>query len=796
MTQIDDAVQDFLAEFKRETNMLLTPALAERYTCLSVLTQNTERSVLIVQDKESGEKCILKITSKSSADDAATEYKILSQLDHPAIPKAREFEIGEAGQAILIRDYFEGVSLSDRVQNEGVFSFEETLEIVNSICEIMIYLHRQNPPVIYKDIKPQNIIMGPDRKIYLIDFGISRLFDATKATDTRVVGSFEYASPEHLGFKRTDTRSDIFSMGRLISFLSTGDPFASPTHPTLLKIVARCTDYYPNLRFRSMKSLRKFIIQTMNPPTMRDRFALVGSFAVMILLGIFAILKLIQLPTPPLQLAPDAEDTRTVINAAKIPIRLRGLASRKPCEDCALSLDFHHWYVPDESGRAVISMIPYDNLTFSASRKNQVVSTSLPVIAELNDNEFTADFTDAPTALELSEFTVSYGTEASFPLAFANVDEVTLEGNPVEMTVNRRGTRWILTVDSALKSPGSYLILLTARNDSGRAFGAILVHVIDEKEPVVEIASVEDLDLIRKHLSGDYRLSADLDLSEIDNWTPIGTGDFPFTGTFDGAGHRITGLQMTRTRDTGFFGVTRLASIRNVKIVEPKIAVIDTGAHLGVGALVGHQYNGLIENCAILGGTIKTDILLESGAGGLVGVSTGGMIRSVFNSASVTVENNINRPNDDSYVGGIVGKSTGVIREAANIGALRGSSLVGGITAFLDSGIVTHTLNAGTIQGAHVMNQRAYPPAGIVQLLGMGRMISDSAFLDTSAITGATVWNGGVLRGLVALDAESMAQIEVLERVFGVEPGMSRFELREDISPFPIPIGIFSESEE
>jgi hypothetical protein len=225
-------------------------------------------------------------------------------------------------------------------------------------------------------------------------------------------------------------------------------------------------------------------------------------------------------------------------------------------------------------------------------------------------------------------------------------------------------------------------------------------------------------------------------------------------------------------------------------LVEPVIKIVVEG-HTGVGGVVGIQNSGIVEQCAVLGGTIRADISFESGAAGIVGINLGGINRGLFNSAAIILENNGSLTQTDSSAGGVVGTNSGYLTQAANVGTVRGASLVGGVAAFTDDGILTRCYNAGKLQGDYYVRNMSYPPGGITQLLGRGRLAAYSTFESSTAAKGATVWNGGTLLGLTPLDANAIKNLSELERAFECKKGESGFVLNEFVSPWPIPVGIF-----
>ena len=117
------------------------------------------------------------------------------------------------------------------------------------------------PPVIHRDIKPQNIILSDDGLATLIDFGISRYYDKNARSDTVCFGTQEFAPPEQYGFSQTDCRADIFSLGVLLGWMLTGrtSDFVIPDR-RLARIVKKCTAFSPKDRYSSVAAVRRALV--------------------------------------------------------------------------------------------------------------------------------------------------------------------------------------------------------------------------------------------------------------------------------------------------------------------------------------------------------------------------------------------------------------------------------------------------------------------------------------------------------------------------------------------------------
>lgn len=147
-----------------------------------------------------------------------TIWEKLKQLDIEGIPHIYSIEENEDGLEI-IEEYLACQTLSD-ILDEHTFSNLEAYQIIRQLCIILDVLHQQDPQIIRRDIKPENIFYD-GKQVYLFDFDIARNYIENQKRDTTVLGSQGYAAPEQFGFYQTDIRSDIYSLGVLYHVLLT-----------------------------------------------------------------------------------------------------------------------------------------------------------------------------------------------------------------------------------------------------------------------------------------------------------------------------------------------------------------------------------------------------------------------------------------------------------------------------------------------------------------------------------------------------------------------------------------------
>lgn len=195
------------------------------------------------------------------------EANLMKRLDHPALPRIVDI-IDNSITIYIIMDYIEGESLDKILLEYGAQPEELVLEWAKQLCDALEYLHSQNPPIIYRDMKPANIMLKPEGNLKVIDFGIAREYKEKNLTDTTVLGTKGYASPEHYGSRQTDARSDIFTLGMTLHHLLTGiDPrtnnymYASVRqwNPELSDgieaIIDKCTALDPEDRYQNCSEL-------------------------------------------------------------------------------------------------------------------------------------------------------------------------------------------------------------------------------------------------------------------------------------------------------------------------------------------------------------------------------------------------------------------------------------------------------------------------------------------------------------------------------------------------------------
>ncbi|HEX3640280.1 MAG TPA: protein kinase, partial [Ktedonobacteraceae bacterium] len=213
-------------------------------------------------DAVSGE--MMPSSSGEHTDRFLREALFLARLQHPAIPALYDYFF-ENGDWYLVMDYIAGHTLAEQMRHHSPMPPLEALGYTMQLCEVVDYLHRQTPPIVFRDLKPANILLKPDGTLVLIDFGIARYVNDEAVNDYVDIGSPGYVAPEqYRSDEPHDTRSDLYSLGVMLYQMLTGqrpqegdkltalqhiNPSLSYALSGLVKLAIR-TD--PDLRFQSV----------------------------------------------------------------------------------------------------------------------------------------------------------------------------------------------------------------------------------------------------------------------------------------------------------------------------------------------------------------------------------------------------------------------------------------------------------------------------------------------------------------------------------------------------------------
>jgi serine/threonine protein kinase len=215
--------------------------LKKRYEVIGVLGRGGMGCVYKVSDRVRKGKVLAAKElrpGKQSAEKAGealtqfqTEARILMRLTHQNLPKVYDY-FSRSGVHTIVMEYIRGKTLKQVLDSQGGRPVDEQLALSWALqaCRAMHFLSVQKPrPIVFRDLKPSNIMIDRNGRVKLIDFGIARFFKEDKLKDTYVYGTPGYAAPEQYGTAQTDVRSDIFSLGATLHHCLTGrNPVENP----------------------------------------------------------------------------------------------------------------------------------------------------------------------------------------------------------------------------------------------------------------------------------------------------------------------------------------------------------------------------------------------------------------------------------------------------------------------------------------------------------------------------------------------------------------------------------------
>ena len=259
-----------------ETMAAIGAVIDGKYEILKLVGKGGMSKVYVAMDKRLNKQWAVKEIEKKSRDknnlvviqSAIAEANMIKRLDHPTLP--RIVDIIDNGNVIyIIMDYIEGESLSKVLEREGAQPQDQVIEWAKDLCEVLEYLHTREPAIIYRDMKPANVMLKPDGSLKLIDFGIAREYKDQNIEDTVSLGTKGYAAPEQFGGKgQTDARTDIYCLGVTLYHLVTGQNPCEPPYelypirhwnPSLSAgleaIIQKCTQLNPVDRYQSCAEL-------------------------------------------------------------------------------------------------------------------------------------------------------------------------------------------------------------------------------------------------------------------------------------------------------------------------------------------------------------------------------------------------------------------------------------------------------------------------------------------------------------------------------------------------------------
>ncbi|HEY4001791.1 MAG TPA: serine/threonine-protein kinase [Candidatus Xenobia bacterium] len=254
--------------------------VADRYRIVRLLAEGGMSTVYEVQDERLPGRLVLKEMRDISNDPDIQaqihaqfdrEAETLARLSHPCLPRVIDcFHWND--KRYLVEDLVEGRTLEAVMEESSPRTPAEVVGWASQICEALTALHAEH--LVYRDLKPSNVMLTPDGSIRLVDFGIVRSFALGKSRDTVVMGTPGFAAPEQYGTQQTDPRSDLYSLGVLMHHLLTGyDPSLTPFNlpalvdldPGLAAVIGRALSIRIDERYPAAADMRAALLGEVGP---------------------------------------------------------------------------------------------------------------------------------------------------------------------------------------------------------------------------------------------------------------------------------------------------------------------------------------------------------------------------------------------------------------------------------------------------------------------------------------------------------------------------------------------------
>lgn len=365
-----ELLQAFLREYN-ETQY--PPELLAHYELLECLSANDQGETLLARDIATGEKAVVKCYPRQS-EIGYQEAELLRTLEHPGVPRLLGEYLTDDMRCVA-RTYAAGQPLSAPGLRESL-TRDRVIAVGMELCDILSALHGRKPPVIHRDVKPQNVIMADDGHVSLIDFGISRAYDPMAESDTVMLGTKKFAAPEQYSFGQTDTRSDLYSLGAVMMYLLTGT--VQPDRIARLvpdrgfaAFISRCMAFDPRDRWQSADETRR-ALSALRPDTRRKRriravvMCALG-LALIAAAGIMTLRQLQSAPIPYVFAEPMIEqEVRLMLGLSDADVITKELLATVTelyiyADTCCESLEryneeMHRWYQSNQQRGPIVSL--------------------------------------------------------------------------------------------------------------------------------------------------------------------------------------------------------------------------------------------------------------------------------------------------------------------------------------------------------------------------------------------------------------------------------------------------------
>lgn len=250
--------------------------LCNKYEVLKTIAEGGLGVVYLVKDLHLNKLAAVKVGknpgNEREREFAFREREVLKELSHPALPGIIDY-FEERENSFLVMEYVEGITLEQYLRKFGTVEVSLAVKWTIELAEVLQYLHSCNPPIIYRDLKPANIMIQQNGKIKLIDFGAAFVTSYGQTKEQMLVGTPGYSSPEQWQWGNAGKTSDVYGLGAVLHEMVTGICPAFPAgqrRPVreydrgisreLEKVISICTRKRPQERYQSMEQLKRALL--------------------------------------------------------------------------------------------------------------------------------------------------------------------------------------------------------------------------------------------------------------------------------------------------------------------------------------------------------------------------------------------------------------------------------------------------------------------------------------------------------------------------------------------------------
>lgn len=256
--------------------MLMKQILCNKYEVLKPIAEGGMGTVYLVKDLHLNKLAAVKVSkdAKNESERAflLKEAEVLKKLSHPSLPAVIDF-FQEGEHICLVMEYIEGITLKEHLAGTGRVQLHQAVRWAVELTRALGYLHSRNPPVIYRDLKPANIMIQADGKLRLVDFGAAFAAAYGQEEEQLFVGTPGYGAPEQWQSAGAGKESDIYALGAVLHEMLTGispqrrfterrpvREYDKSIPRELEKVISVCTRRNPSERYQSMEQLREALL--------------------------------------------------------------------------------------------------------------------------------------------------------------------------------------------------------------------------------------------------------------------------------------------------------------------------------------------------------------------------------------------------------------------------------------------------------------------------------------------------------------------------------------------------------